>query len=132
MAERIHPGTRGHPCGHAQLDDLFDECLSSEHTAWYSVEAHLGDANFWVAGELEEDRWLWARMTSADRAFILDILSIRNGQLPRAETLELLQMSTDDAGRIAMCFNRTSLSHVAWSSWSWKSHQQRRMARATG
>jgi len=91
---------------------VFEECLSSEHTAWYSVEAHLGDANYWVAGALEEDRGLWARMTPTDRSFVLDILSIRNGLLLRAETLELLQMSADDAGRIEARFNRPSRRRV--------------------
>jgi len=113
VAERVRPGAGGGPGRRAELDDMFEECLSSEQNAWYSVEAHLGEANYWVAGELEEDRHRWARMSSSDRAFIFDILGIRKGQLPRAKTLGLLQMSGDDVGRIAARFNHPSRRRVA-------------------
>ena len=52
-------------------------------------------------------------MTAADRLFAFEILDIKIGRLPGAETREFLQMSGDDIERIVARFNHPSRRQVA-------------------
>ncbi len=101
VARQARPQGNADPVWRTDMKHMFDECTWHERDAWRAVEIHLADAGWRIIGELEDYSQRLPHMTASDRRCLFEIRDISGGQLPRAETLEFLQLSVDDVARIA-------------------------------